>query len=292
MYVSTPPATAARAHDGRTPVGLGLAGVEYRTFTDVSPYTELDIVYFTDLMASYGLECSPEAFAAGRNTFTGMTDALMRQVDLGSDPLDLVILAHTTPDSEIGWPLCYLSDAGPPVRLSFAVSEQGVVAPFTALRLLGTYAATDDMRRALILVIDQAAQAHRRVPAGASPLRDCVAALLLTGGPAASTLSVADLAFVPADQVGARFASELAATTAGHPATVLVGAGLAPYWDGAAAPHEVLRTGPGQPCTGLWVLLAEHLPRWHTGRRVILADYDAPMGYLGVCTVDVPGGAS
>jgi hypothetical protein len=279
MFVSIPPTAAPGAGAGRTPVGLGLTALEYLTFPERSPFSEFDVVYFTDLMRSYGLECPQEAFAAGRNSFTGMTDALLRHVDLGPDALDLVILAHTTPDSEVGWPLCYLSHAGPPVRLSFAVSEQGVVSPFTALQLVGTYAGTDDMRRALVLILDQAAQAHRRT-AEPPQLHDCAVALLLTDDPAAGALSVADLTHVRADEVRTRLAAHLTGAE-----TVLVGAGLARHWDGTSTGHEIQRADPSRPCTGLWTQLAEHLPRWRDGRRVVLADYDEPMGYLGVCTV-------
>jgi hypothetical protein len=56
----------------------------------------------------------------------------------------------------------------------------------------------------------------------------------------------------------------------------------------AAEAAEILLVPDGTPCTGVWAVLAEGLPRWREqGRSVLLADYDAELGYLTSCLVQV-----
>lgn len=84
---------------------------------------------------------------------------------------------------------------------------------------------------------------------------------------------------------------ELAEDLTGRP-TVVLGTGLA---DAAATlppgpAREVRVASAGRPFTGVWWELADGRPGWSaTGGRVVVADYDAGLGYLCMSTIDFPG---
>lgn len=87
-------------------------------------------------------------------------------------------------------------------------------------------------------------------------------------------------------------AIELSALSAGRDdVTLITGGGLNSQRQGSWRPPagwEVLVAPAGQPCTGTWWELAGCLDKWQgSGRRVLLADYDPHLRYLGAFGVDV-----
>ncbi len=112
--------------------------------------------YLSDMTALYGRRFRRDRHAAGgRISFTEMADRLVRGLEVAG-PVDLIVLAHATPDADPRRvTVCYLNEQLPGDPLAFAVSDQGPVAPFTAMRLLQTYSGDFPGCRALLLVLEQ-----------------------------------------------------------------------------------------------------------------------------------------
>ncbi|MCM4081427.1 hypothetical protein [Paractinoplanes hotanensis] len=153
MFLSTAPAATTRT--GR----LRPAQVIVRRFAPApDPYQDDPLLeeYLSDMTALYDRRFRRDRHAASsRVPFTEMADQLVRDLETPG-PVDLVVLAHATPDADPRRvTACYLNEQLPGDPLAFAVSDQGPVAPFTALRLLGTYSGDFPGCRALLLVMEQ-----------------------------------------------------------------------------------------------------------------------------------------
>ncbi|MEV0408888.1 hypothetical protein [Actinoallomurus sp. NPDC050550] len=219
-----------------------------------------------------------------RTTFTDMAAGMLDELRGDGAPIGLVVLAHGTPDSEPGWPACFLTWRLPGAPPAFAVADQGVVTPFTALRVAGARIRADGPRRAIVLIMDQRTLVPPPRPAGAAdariPLRNRAVALVLDERGTLGTLTAGVEPGVGPKRAGG-FLAGLAET--GQP--VLTGPALA-SWDG---PPNRVRASVGAPCTGLWALAAEGLDRWRAAgvRRVHLLDHDPELRCLGHCAVDL-----
>ncbi|MBQ1026062.1 hypothetical protein [Micromonospora sp. C95] len=257
----------------------------------MAPYPEHDRIYFTNLLASYGLPAPDHFAAAGRVTFTELVAALLSDLGAQLSPFDLALMTSVTSDSELGWPMCYLRHVLPDTGLAFAVADQGVVAPFTALHLAVQRVRTGGARRVLLVMLDQAALLHDgQVPDRMRVEGNAGVALALdasdTGGAAVSAVHSrrvdrSDVAGLWTRLVGqARDSSDLAITA-------VCGLGLLDTLP-ASPPAETAAPAPGVPCTGIWQTFLTRLPQWRTtGRRLLLADYDPELGRLAHCLIDI-----
>lgn len=238
------------------------------------------ISYFADLAALYGLKHRADYFLrVRRNTFTELVDGALGRFDGKLGPVDIAVLAHSTPDAEPGWPACYLAEALPGDPLVMAVSDQGTVAPFSALRIIADYMAFDGMERALLVIADQTTLMSDEQPPSraAMPTQDAVVALLLERQDQGGELSTSQFSDIGVDEAVTTVA-ELARSTG--PAVLTVGPDLA----GVAELCPAVRVAePGRPCTGTWDGLGA------SGGLALVADYDRALRYLGLCLVEVGG---
>ncbi|WP_158883749.1 hypothetical protein [Amycolatopsis anabasis] len=286
MYLAKPPPFAPGIPPGAKEIPLGLTLSVSRVFEAGRPYDPGLVQYFADLAKLYGLRHRDDYFTrVHRNTFTELIQGALDGLGALDDPVDLVVLAHSTPDAEPGWPACYLADALPGDPLALAVSDQGVTAAFTALRIVADYSTVDDFRRAIVVLLDQTTLMNdEHPPAGiALPEQDSVVALVLDRKPGAGRLTVRQLTDVGAPEAGATVAELLRERAL--PVAVL-GPDLAAATE-APPDAEIVAVAPGRPCSGTWAHFLEHR---QTGRSMVIADYDPALRYLGICTVDFPGG--
>jgi hypothetical protein len=269
---------------------LRLARIEHMVFEAGRPVPEVDRGYFTDLMSSYGMECSADAFTRDCNTYRHMVEALLPRLGSLGDRFDMAVMAIATPDAEPGWPMSYLTGAVSSPGLAFAISDQGTAAPFTALGLLlgspGDYGA----RRAQLWVMDQSALMHDApVPPRLRPTVDSAVAMILDEGEGTGQLSVIQLTGVRPGDVPSHLGHWAKRARGGGATAAVCGTGLAPYWSPAWA-DEVRWARPGLPCTGVWACLADALPSWRATRpSVMIAEYDEELGYLSMCALDLAG---
>jgi hypothetical protein len=285
------PVASAELQDSGT-LTLRLARIEYRLFGCGKPYSTEFVNYFEDLTGQFGKPFREQYFRdAAPNSFTDMVADLLPVVVHPGEAFDLALIAHSTPDSRPTRPACYLSHALAGNTLSFALSEQGVTAPFTALRITGEYAREAAFRRAMVVLLDQSFLwngAEARMPEGTRmPGRDSAVVLVLAPDGALGAMSVRSFADVAAGDVRRLAVEQLRGLAASQaPMTTIAGVGVDPE----LARDLPVRWAPEDlPCTGVWSEFADNLQLWTaTGQRVVLIDYDPVLRYLSLCTVDVP----
>ena len=286
MYVSAPPPLRDRPRSAWRALGPGLTLTRRQEYPpDLGRYSDLDRVYFADLLALHGVPYRDDLLDAGRTTFREMMAGLLDGLRPHHHGYGVAVLASATPDAEPGWPIPYLTDSAERPGLAFAVSDQGPLAPFTALELIVDIAATDRAGRALMVAMDQCARQHdEAVPDRIAATRNAAVALVFDGSAPGAAVRVRLSTGVTAPDVARLLAD--AGTGTMLPGTMLLGTGLAGRVPGArAAP-------PGTPCTGPWSLLADALTDPGLARsRLVVADFAEELGYLGVCVVDPPGTA-
>ncbi|MDQ7808799.1 hypothetical protein Q5425_34115 [Amycolatopsis sp. A133] len=223
--------------------------------------------YFADLSRGHEIGFRPSRVTRARgNPFLAMARELLAG-QLSGERIDLAIVAHAAPefDPRLSAPV-NLTAVLPGGPLGFSVSGQGGLAPFSALKIAGSYVRRHGFRRVLVLITDQGVTPYD------TPERigDAATALLFEAG-GGRAVSVGYLPDVAPDAVPATVAGF------GSPDTVVIGSGLART---GSRPGAIVAPA-GFPCTGLWAPLADGTA---TG-AVLLADYDPRHRALGVCVV-------
>jgi hypothetical protein len=238
--------------------------------------------YLVDLVAPYGLALREDLLAAGvGQSYADMAATLV--TELADAPLDLLILAHAMPDVLPGQPTAmYLSHICPGNPFAFAVCDQGLVAPFTAISLARSYVGANGYGRALVLVVEQSALHY--VPASAPPVpaRHTAVGFVLDRSAPIGLTRLSLCRDVEPGAVAGLFARELSRDSVVD-LVVVLGGELAERVAPAALPFEVRIAPPGQPCTGPWWELAGGLAGWAGSRRpVLVAEYEPELRYLAV----------
>ena len=287
------PRAAADAPEADAPAAVPRV-VRAARHTAPGPGTEYEPVgvreeFFREMGAPYAVPFDRERYAAGgRRTSVelahGALDALGPLT--AEECPEVVVVAYATPDFDHAeLVVSCLKGRLPGEPLSFALSDQGVLAPFSALRVAVEYARRCGFRRLLLMVVDQGTQPFTVPGRERDPVRaDTAVALLLEwdgGGGAVRGMAQGR----PSDAVFAEW---------DRAAAVVAGAGMA-GGDLELPPHDGALTsaGPGQPCTGVWTALlgtavdapAVGVPAG--GRHVVVADYDPERDFLAYCTLDL-----
>jgi hypothetical protein len=281
------------------PARLGVSGAWRQAFGSASDCARDPALraYMADMLRPYGLDLAEDRLTDGQSYGEMAAELLVREL-ADEDPVDLLVFAFAVPDVA-PWraTASYLSHRCPGQPFAFAVCDQGVVAPFTALRLIRDYVRTGGCRRALLVVAEQAALPYQRTgtASGAAPAvvpaSHAVVALLFDQGarPPQSVSGHLERvrlhAGVTRPQAG-RLVADTAASTAADPPRMLtsvVGAGLAGADLAAGLPGRVVVAPPEQPGTGVWWELAAGLPG---PGPVLLADYDPGLGHLGLAVIE------
>jgi hypothetical protein len=249
--------------------------------------------YLTDMARPFGREVPVALFGESPSSALGHSYGEMAQELIGSavpadEPVDLLVLAFSIHDLRPGrQTAAYLSHVTEGEPMAFAICDQGSAAAFSGLRVIRAYASSAGIRRALLIVVEQAAlpydcpvplpSEHRGVAMlyadGATPLPRVAG---LRQHPGAGPGDVACLA-----------AADLAELAAGHREVGLVlSDALAAAWPAPAA-ARVRVMPPGQPSTGVWWGLIDELAS-DAGRAdlVVAADYDPGLRYLCLTAFD------
>lgn len=211
--------------------------------------------YLLDAARPYGVAVrEDEVAAAAGHSYGEMGQALLEEMLGEDDEVDVLILAHAVPDVRPGRSTAlYLSSVCPGRPHAFAVTDQGVTAAYTAIRLAGTFLDSGEARSVLILIVEQSARFHEAQPPISWPKQHAGVALRLEPGAA----TVYQHTCVDQDEA-LRLLPEAPA--------LFLGDGLA-------------EVGGEQPMTGAWAAYAEK-----PGPAVI-ADYDPELRTLSVCVL-------
>lgn len=228
--------------------------------------------YLADLGRPFGVGVREDQIGSGI-AYGDMGAKLLADLQ----PADLLVLAFAVPDrAPWGSAASRLSSQCPGAPPAFAVCDQGTLAGFTALRLIG--ACLDAGQRGVLVVAEQPAVGYQ-LPAARAPARAAAVALVCeqTGpdeatGPR-SCVRVTLHADLPSDRVPAVVAAELRELGG---ATLVAGNGLTGTDTG-----RLVRGPDRQPLTGVWQAAAGLIG---TG-PLLLADYDPAIGGLALCTI-------
>ncbi|QWF78780.1 hypothetical protein [Amycolatopsis sp. CA-230715] len=249
------------ARDAELP--LRLARIVRREFPEPGcRVQDPDVIGFlNDATARRGTVAKADSVVG--TTFAAMARdmvSLLRTAGELDEPFDLVVVAHATPDLH-PWvsPATYLNHALPGDPLTFSVSDQGLSAAYTALRIIADYSRRHSYRRALLLLADQSTASCDGGTAP-EPGGDVAVALVLDAS-SGSALSVEQFRGIGPSDVDGLLAARVAGL--GSP-EVVAGPGIL---------GDEPKAG-GRPCGGIW--------RAVTGPTVF-ADYDAGRGELSLC---------
>ncbi len=285
MILLQPPAPAP---DGGYPPPLSISRIVRRAFDSTSdveqPATAPDPElhrFLVDLLAPYGQVPNPHPV---ERTYAGMAEALLRPSGLLDTQFDLVVLAYAVPDADPRWSMAHvLHRLCPGNPLAFAIGDQGVAAPFTAVATAHAYLRSG-FERALILILEQATLGYPAVEPVTLPELGSAVALVLEPAGAVPLVSVDQRMAVAPERVGAVLAGMADAVP--PDSVVVLGSGLAGHVEQAqlGVPAARVRVAPpGRLCTSVWWELAD-LWEDHPSDRpgVLLADYDPVLGTVCV----------
>lgn len=260
-------------------------------------------VYLSDMVRPYGLAVRSDLLKRGSgHSYGEMAGALLGDMVPADQPVDLIVLAFAVSDVIPGRSTAaHLSHLCPGSPMGFAICDQGAAAPFTGLRLIAEYTRTDNCRRALLVIVEQATLHYDLAAPAPLPVRHAAVALRWDRAGPGPTDAVRQHPGVAPERLADLFAAELAELSMGRDDVILIAgnglrdpaaadaparAALAALAVDTGAIDQVLIAPAGQPCTGVWWEFAGQLPDWvGQGRRVLLADYDPLLRYLCVCAI-------
>jgi hypothetical protein len=254
--------------------------------------------YLADMGRPYGCELTPSLLSdppspALGQSYGEMAAALIPLAVPAGEPVDLLVLAFSVHDLRPGrQTAAYLSHVTPGEPMAFAICDQGSAAAFSGLRIARAYASSAGIRRALLIVVEQAALPYRSAAALPAEHR---AVAMLYGDCATAKARIAGVRQhpgVPAERAAGLAAADLAELAAGHRQVGLVlSDALAALWTEPEA-DRVRAMAPGQPSTGVWWGLTgelsddAELSDAEPPDLLVAADYDPDLRYLSLAAFD------
>ncbi|MEV0635586.1 hypothetical protein AB0I77_11565 [Streptomyces sp. NPDC050619] len=237
-----------------------------------------NLAHYRDLVEPFGLAVDETLLRGGPNvSHRDLVDRLAEADGVqGSDP-DLVVVAHALPDltpfTAVAPHLDHLLGGR---SVNFGIHQQGLAAPFTALRAITAFQRAGRAGRAVLAVLEQTTLPTRHPLVHDNRLVDSGVALVL------GTDDGPHLAGVETVSATGRPARRLAELTAADPDGTLLVTG--PWTDrealdAAAGTTTSYQVSPGTYATGLWLALARQWRAWRERyRTVVLCDTDPRSG--------------
>ena len=254
--------------------------------------------YLADMVRPYAHEVPAALFGEPPSPALGqsygeMAEALIGPVVSADEPVDLLVLAFSIHDL---WPArpaaAYLSHVTPGAPMAFAVCDQGSAAAFSGLRIARAYASSAGVRRALLIVVEQAALPYDSPATVPSQHRGVAMLYGEAAEPLARLAALRQYSGVPPGDVADRAAADLAELSAGHhDVGLVVSSALTAVWSSPAAQRARVMPS-GQPSTEVWWGLIDELTSDADHPDLLLvADYDPSLRYLCFAAFD-PGSRS
>ncbi|MGP3951563.1 hypothetical protein [Streptomyces sp. 7N604] len=256
------------------------------------PYTSDPerLAFYRDLVEPFGEPVDEEVLRAGPQiSHHDLLDRLVANAG-PSERLrpDLIVLAHSLPDlhpfSVPGPRLNHLLGGG---ATSVGISQQGLAAPFTAVRVVAGYQKAGRCGDAVVGVLEQTTLPTRFALAHETPLVDSGVLLVLGRDPEPGHVSKAgaDAAAGPrigeVEALGTHVSPAVRLTElaeADVEGTLIV---LGPWFKDDALPDKLrtYRANRGTYCTSVWLTLARHWQTWRQKyKTVVLCDTEPRTG--------------
>lgn len=267
-----------------------------RVFTDGTSGA-LDDPYLDDLAALHKLPRSPSSTWPATGVSRSYGEMAARVLEGCREPLEsieLIVLAYANPEILVGEEAGpFLAAAFPATRMVYAVSDQGMLAPFTALKLATSHFRGDNFERAAIIVLEQRFLPLLSDDRAKTPACDVAVAVIVErrdsdtadacppvilrnpGGHANVAEALLDIMNVTIPQL------------AGDPIIVL-GESVPVIHELSAFSPNVHRAIPGRVCTGVWERLDQCVRNTQGySRPVVAVEYDRALDCLGVASLHV-----
>lgn len=246
--------------------------------------------YFRDLLTPFGEKPDEELLSRGAHVHhRDLADLLVADEGVGRSRPELLVVTHALPDVVPFTAVApHMTDRLGGRAANFAIGQQGLAAPFTALRIASAYHRAGRAAEVVIAVLEQTTLPTPFPLVQQTPLIDSAAALVLGAGAGAGGGEGAGDGAGAED--GLRFVRAYSAASAaealgpdalgrdlGEDGTLLV---LGP-WVTEDLPERSAthRVAPGSYCTSLWLELADHWQEWRENhRRIVLCDTDPRTG--------------
>jgi hypothetical protein len=230
------------------------------------------LTFMGDLMTPFGVEIDERLLEKSRNIgFLELAEELLRMTPIAGP--ELLILAYGIPDlgplKTVSAHLNYLLGGR---SRSFAISDQGLRAPFTALRIADAYARSGRCATLAMFVCEQTTMPYPDALIDENVLADSAALLYFDDQ---GSLEFSRTARTARGETLGGLLSEM---TAGlDPGRTLIVTG--PWADAARTGWPVHRTDAGTYCTSVWLELARHHREWAARyQTVVLCDTDPRTG--------------
>jgi hypothetical protein len=257
-------------------VRLALSEAMSHVATHANPYRfDRDMVdHDRDLLAMFGFEFQERLLRSGRNIeFSELAELALARLPRSAVGSDLVIVAYGVPDlNPTKAVAAHINLLLGGAAFAFAVSEQGLHSPFTALKVINAFADSGRSRKATLFVLEQSTRPHWDELVHQPPLVDSVAVLVFRCSRGYRAGRVMMMLGEETDAVRAELLARIGNAEDEDPLVVvgpwvsdLVVAGLS----------TVHRVQPGSYATSLWRAVADHHVEWaERHRRIILCDTD------------------
>ncbi len=239
------------------------------------------------LLAPYGMDFEPELLSKGRNfTFVTLAEQILYSASEPNPDPDLIILAYALPDPHsLEKTVCpHLSNMLGGRSVSFAISEQGLAAPFTALRVADSYARSGRFSTVALFILEQVTFPYKLSFARDTDLVD--SGVLLVLGPAGSW-DMTDVRSAAPQTEQTDFLA-IPARQPAHEVLVVAGPWVDPSLMEAAevAGPKIHQAPPGSYCTSVWLELARHYQGWARDyTTIIVCDTDPATGISQAATL-------
>jgi hypothetical protein len=224
--------------------------------------------FYRDLVEPFGETVDESLLKAGNNVFhKDLADRLAADESMTGRQADLVVVAYALPDVHPFTAVAsHLNMVFGGTAQSFAVSEQGLAAPFTALRIVEAFQRSGRAGSAVVTVLEQTTLPTRHPLLAEHQLVDSGVMLALGTGDGLRVRGVETHDDESAIMARLRDLADEA---------LLV---LGPWLPATQFPRQQ-RVAPGSYCTSVWLELARHWRQWQgQGTPVVLADLDPLTG--------------
>ena len=255
----------------------GLLAMHHSVFTDSTGKPDRDeiLALWPERLTWSGVPVDRDRYLAGcHNSFASMTSALASRFS-DDGPLDIIVVAHATPDADARTSLAGTLAAGN--TLVFAISDLGRLAPFSALEV----ARSHPDGRALVIALDQGTvpYADPQLAALDTTTDNAVGLLLGAGGPAGLG-ALRLLTNIPPDRVEAVVTAELSAAPVD---LAIIGSDVP-----SLAVHRVRRAPADQLCSAVWSALAEEFAApISCCRRIAVIEYEPALQTVGILHLEL-----
>jgi len=258
-------------------MNTGLLALHHSVFADSIDKPDRDeiLALWPERLDRSGVWVDRDRYLRGcHNSFASMTSDVAGRFR-ADGPLDIIVIAHATPDTDSRISLAGTLAAGN--TLVFAISDLGRLAPFSALEVVRAH----PEGRGLVIALDQGTVPYEDPQlATLDSAADHAVGLLLGAGGQAELHTLRLLTNIPPDLVEAAVAADLSCTPVD---LAIIGAHVP-----GGVNHLVRRAPADQLCSAVWSALAQQIAAPSSRcRRIAVIEYEPALQTVGLLHLEL-----